>query len=70
MGEHNYVGELDKDNNACGYGVLKYSTGAQYEGTFKDNKREGLGIWTWANGIIIIGEFSANLSKGIRTTYM
>ena len=70
MGEHNYLGELDIDDNARGYGVLKYSTGAIYEGTFKDNKREGLGIWTWANGIVIMGEFSENLSKGIRTIYM
>ena len=50
MDQHSYYGQIDTDGKAHGEGVIKYSTGGSYEGTFLNNKRHGLGIWTWADG--------------------
>ena len=36
---------------------MKDKDGNEYEGTFKDNKREGLGKFTWSTGDTFIGNF-------------
>ena len=38
-----YTGQMDQQGKACGEGILLYTSGAAYEGQFKDNKRHGLG---------------------------
>ena len=39
----NYEGDLDEDNDACGWGVCKTLMGHTYTGTMKEDKYHGFG---------------------------
>ena len=40
--KYEYVGELDKEGNACGYGYCQKSSVMKFEGTFLEGKAHGL----------------------------
>jgi len=40
-----------------GQGTLQWADGKLYEGTFKNDKREGHGKFTWKDGRIYDGEW-------------
>ena len=42
-GGHSYIGQISEDGKATGYGIIRYSQGGSYEGSFLDNKRHGFG---------------------------
>lgn len=61
----NYTGDL-KNNEPNGYGIMSYSTGARYEGEWKDSKWDGDGTFT-SNLFKYTGEWENNLPDGIGT---
>ena len=51
-----YEGDLDKDENICGYGTLTREEGPTYKGMFKNEKCHGFGVEIYDNGIRWEGE--------------
>ena len=47
IGNREYQGELDPENNACGEGILKALSGDLYEGTFYNSKFHGFGKFSY-----------------------
>lgn len=52
-----YVGEFGSAGSLHGAGVLTWSNGAQYAGTFANNSLKGQGIMTWPGGQRAMGMF-------------
>jgi hypothetical protein len=52
-------------NCYTGHGTMKYDSGNQYTGTFKNGFRDGEGVFVFSNGDKYIGEYKAGKRKGI-----
>ncbi len=52
-----------------GYGVMGYSDGSRYEGSFKNHKADGFGHFNYANGDYYKGEFREGLKHGNGALY-
>ena len=44
--------------------MLAYSSGAKYDGKWKDCKRHGKGVYTWTDGRKYDGEWKAGKEHG------
>ena len=47
---------LSQPTPTPGQGTMKYADGDQYEGEWKDAKRNGQGTYTWADGQKYVGD--------------
>jgi len=47
-----------------GNGILKWSDGSIYAGSFRDSKFHGQGTYTWNSGSVYTGEFRDNIRTG------
>merc|ERR1712183_298579 len=56
VNDGNYEGDLNEENDACGWGVCKTLMGHTYQGTMMNDKYHGYGIITLKNGQKIHGE--------------
>jgi hypothetical protein len=52
-------------NCYTGHGTMKYESGNQYTGTFKNGFRDGEGVFIFKNGDKYIGEYKAGKRSGI-----
>jgi hypothetical protein len=48
----------------CEFGILNFTNGDRYEGSFVENRQEGQGKYIWVNGDEYIGGFVANNREG------
>ncbi len=65
-----YKGELDKfiiKSDRHGYGIMKYSNGGRYEGTWEHNDRSGIGKMTYSNGDVYEGQWQSGMRHGYGT---
>ena len=63
-----YQGELDEEGNACGQGILSYYT-TTYEGTFFNNKMEGVIIYKGGQMVIDVSEYREGYQIGKMTYF-
>ena len=59
-----YKGQIDEDNNLCGFGELYYKSGEKYEGIFNNGKLNGWGRHINSKGICFEGLFRNNVLTG------
>lgn len=59
-----YKGEIDEDNNFCGYGQLYYKSGEKYEGIFNEGKINGWGRFINSKGVCFEGLFKNGVLRG------
>ena len=59
-----YYGVLGADFSRIGYGAYTFSSGGTYEGSWKNNVREGLGTMVYPNGDTYVGEWSDDAPNG------
>jgi hypothetical protein len=45
-------------------GVLRLANGAVFEGSFENDKKNGLGKMSWPNGDVYTGVFRENMRSG------
>ena len=65
-----YEGDLDENDMACGYGVAVSRMGSTYQGSFFNDKFEGIGILIAPkNAWQYHGEFKAGREHGKITFY-
>ena len=80
VGIYTYIGETDSQGRACGRGTIEDQTGKslftkydgsslKYEGTFLDDKLEGICVITIDNRDKFIAEFHAGKQFGRATLY-
>ena len=79
-GSYTYIGETDSQGKACGKGIIEDVAGkslftqfegspVKYEGTFIDDKLEGLCVITIDNRDKFVAEFKAGKQFGKATLY-
>lgn len=59
-----YIGQLDLGTNRHGYGIMKYTNGRQYEGSWENDLRVGEGYERYHNGNTYSGYFKAGKANG------
>lgn len=59
-----YVGQLNEGTDRHGYGIMKYTNGRQYEGTWENDLRVGEGYERYHNGNTYSGNFKAGKADG------
>jgi len=59
-----YIGCLDFESNANGFGIMRFSDGNIYEGNWKRNQFQGYGKMKFKNGDIYTGYWSENKIEG------
>jgi hypothetical protein len=59
-----YVGEINQENKAEGYGIAIWESGHRYEGQWKDGLKHGTGIYFFKNGEKYEGEYIKNQRSG------
>lgn len=53
-----FVGQVNLDSNMReGFGVCQYENSRHYEGSWKNDKREGKGYERFSNGNVYIGDY-------------
>lgn len=59
-----YIGCLDFESNADGFGIMKFKNGNSYEGSWKRNQFNGYGKMNFKNGDIYTGNWKENKIQG------
>ena len=65
-----YEGDLNKDGQRHGFGVLICDNGNSYEGEWKKDKRDGLGIARYSSGDVYDGEWLRGKRQGHGVMYI
>ncbi len=60
----NYIGYVNKEQKASGYGIGVYSNGNIYEGQWKNGKKHGSGIYEFSDGEYYEGGFDQDKRQG------
>ena len=64
-----YTGEMDEHKRANGHGRLEHKNGDYYEGSWKDNLRDGFGFFIAPGKPMQVGEWKLNVFLGERVNY-
>jgi hypothetical protein len=59
-----YIGYVNKDQKASGYGIGVYSNGNIYEGQWKNGKKQGSGLYKFSDGEYYEGDFVDDKRQG------
>ena len=59
-----YIGCINKNNKADGYGTLKLESGNSYIGCWKDGLKDGQGTYTYASGSKYVGQWKDDKKHG------
>eukprot|EP00984_Skeletonema_dohrnii_P008194 scaffold3007_cov144-Skeletonema_dohrnii-CCMP3373.AAC.12 len=65
-----YEGDLNKDGQRHGFGVLICDNGNSYEGEWKKDKRDGVGIARYSSGDVYDGEWLRGKRQGHGVMYI
>ena len=65
-----YEGDLNKDGQRHGFGVLICDNGNSYEGEWKKDKRDGVGIARYSSGDVYDGEWRRGKRQGQGVMYI
>lgn len=65
-----YEGDLNKEGQRHGFGVLICDNGNSYEGEWKKDKRDGLGIARYSSGDVYDGEWQRGKRQGHGVMYI
>jgi len=65
-----YEGDLNKDGQRHGFGVLICDNGNSYEGEWKKDKRDGVGIARYSSGDVYDGEWLRGKRQGHGAMYI
>ena len=64
-----YRGELNRQGEAEGHGILTDCSGLYYDGKWRDGKKDGFGFMADGNGVLHVGEWKADKFLGERLLY-
>jgi len=59
-----YIGQLNSKGQKHGNGKMRYDNGNEYDGQWKNNKRDGKGITRYASGNVYIGMWKGGKRHG------
>ena len=59
-----YFGKVDENDDKTGEGMMPYSNGESYNGTFKKDKYNGFGVYHYHDGSVYEGNFENNVKSG------
>jgi len=65
-----YEGDLNKDGQRNGFGILICDNGNSYEGEWKKDKRDGVGIARYSSGDVYDGEWKRGKRQGHGVMYI
>ena len=68
--EHGYRGETNGAGQPHGRGIMRYESGAVYEGNWKDGKHDGDGTYVYANGMRYVGDWKQGQRSGEGVHYL